>query len=338
MTYLRKRYMSFLFAMIAVFSSHAIAQNVPLTLDNCGQKLTFDKTPESTITIGQAVTEAMYLLGLSDKVKATAVWFTDVLPEYEEANAQIRRLASSTPSFEAIVNKHPDLVMSQYEWYIGSKGSIGTREQFHDLGVPTYIWPADCIDKDNSVGSDGMRQKLISTEVIYRGLTELSQIFGVEEAGQKAVADLKAREMMAVKRARALDLKGVSALFWFSSARMDADPYVAGSKGVPGFIMGQLGIRNVVESNEEWPTVGWETLAKANPTYIVLADLQRRTFPADAVDVKMDFLKNDPVASQIDAVKEGRIVVLDAHAMDATIRMISGLELMTDAMEKEATQ
>ena len=62
--------------------------------------------------------------------------------------------------------------------------------------------------------------------------------------------------------------------------------------------------------DEEWPTVGWETLAKANPTYIVLADLQRRKFPADAVDVKMDFLKNDPVASQMDAVKEGRILIL----------------------------
>ena len=338
MTYFRKTSMSFLFAMTAVFSSHAIAQNVPFTLDNCGQTLIFNEIPESTITIGQAVTEAMYLLGLSDKVKGTAVWFTDVLPEYEAANAQIRRLANNAPSFEAVVNKHPGLVMSQYEWYIGPKGSIGTREQFHDLSVPTYIWPADCIDKDNAVGLDGRREKLISTEVIYRGLTELSQIFGVEETGQKAVASLKARERAAVKRAKALDLTGVSALFWFSSARLDADPYVAGAKGVPGFIMTQLGIRNVVESNEEWPTVGWETLAKANPTYIVLADLQRRKFLADAVEVKMEFLKNDPVASQMDAVKEGRILVLDAHAMDATIRMISGLELMTDAMEKKAAQ
>lgn len=52
----------------------------------------------------------------------------------------------------------------------------------------------------------------------------------------------------------------------------------------------------------------------------------------------MDFLKTDPVASQMDAVKEGRILILDAHAMDATIRAISGLELMADAMEKEAAK
>ena len=93
-----------------------------------------------------------------------------------------------------------------------------------------------------------------------------------------------------------------------------------------------------MESSEEWPTVGWETIAKANPTYIVLADLQRRKFPADAVEVKMEFLKNDPVASQMDAVKEGRLLILDAHAMDATIRTISGLELMAEAMEKVASR
>lgn len=338
MEHLRVKYMSIVLAIAAINPVTAVAQSYPVTLDNCGHEVTFEKAPASAVTIGQAATEAMYLLGLSEKVKGTAVWFTQVLPEYKEANAQIERLADNTPSFEAVVNKRPGLVASQYEWYVGPKGSVGTREQFHDIGIPTYIWPADCVGKDNSVGVDGTREELISTEVIYRGLTELSQIFGIEEAGEKAVTDLKAREAAAIQRAKALDLKDVSALFWFSSAKMDADPYVAGAKGAPGFIMKQLGIRNVIESSEEWPTVGWETIAKANPTYIVLADLQRRKFPADAVDVKMEFLKNDPVASQMDAVKDGRVLILDAHAMDATIRTISGLELMADAMEKEAAK
>ncbi len=329
-------YIPFALALTLLPISDAVAHDTKLTLDNCGHELTFEKTPQSAVTIGQATTEAMYLLGLSDKVSGTAVWFTDVLPEYKEVNAKIERLADNTPSFEAVVNKRPDLVTSEYEWYIGPKGSVGTREQFHDLNVPTYIWPADCVGKDNNVGVDGTREELISTEVIYRGLTELSQIFDVPEAGNKAVADLRTREEAAIKRAKALNLQDVSALFWFSSAKMDADPYVAGQKGIPGFIMKQLGIKNVVDSNEEWPTVGWETLAKANPTYIVLADLQRRKFPADAIEVKLEFLKNDPVASQMDAVKEGRVLILDAHAMNATTRAISGLELMADAMEKQA--
>ena len=38
----------------------------------------------------------------------------------------------------------------------------------------------------------------------------------------------------------------------------------------------------------------------------------------------LEFLKTDPVASQMDAVKNGRIVVLDAHSMDPSIRNVVG--------------
>ncbi|MEM7024243.1 MAG: ABC transporter substrate-binding protein, partial [Pseudomonadota bacterium] len=301
------KYLPFGLALAAITASGAVAQDYPLTLENCGHDVTFEDAPGSVVSIGQATTEAMYLLGLADKVSGTAVWFTDVLPEFAKANAQIERLADNTPSFEAVVNKRPGLVATQYEWYVGPKGSVGTREQFHDLSVPTYVWPADCVGKDNSVGVDGTRENLMSTDIIHRGLIELSQIFGVPEAGEAAVAELQARETAAIERAKSLNLEGISAMFWFSSSELDADPYVAGAKGAPAYIMTQLGIENVVSSSEEWPTVGWESLAKANPTYIVLADLQRRKFPADSIEAKMEFLKSDPVASQMEAVKEGRL-------------------------------
>ncbi|EGH35884.1 periplasmic binding protein, partial [Pseudomonas syringae pv. japonica str. M301072] len=37
---------------------------------------------------------------------------------------------------------------------------------------------------------------------------------------------------------------------------------------------------NIVQSDEEWPTVGWETIAKANPSILVIARMDRRCFPA----------------------------------------------------------
>ena len=101
-------------------------------------------------------------------------------------------------------------------------------------------------------------------------------------------------------------------MFWFSSSDMNADPYVAGAKGASGLIMKTLSIENVVTSSEEWPTVGWEAIAKSDPTYIVLADLQRRKFPADSIEAKLEFLANDPVAQQMTAVLEGRVLTLDA--------------------------
>lgn len=304
----------------------------PLRVNNCGVDVTFNAAPTRTVSVGQAATEVLYALGLGDKVVGSAVWFTKVLPEYSAINDKVERLADNDPSFEAIVAKRPDLVASQYEWYIGPQGTVGTREQFADIGIPTYILPADCWNKDNRTGSDGTRKAMFGMDSIYAGITGLAEIFDVSDRGAALVDELKSRETAAIAKAKALGLRDMSAVFWFSSAEMDVDPYVAGRLGPPGYMMQALGLRNVIESDEEWPTVGWETIARANPSVIVVARMDRRRFEADDVDKKLAFLRNDPVASQMDAVKANRIIVLDAHAMDPSIRNIAALETLADAL------
>lgn len=304
----------------------------PLTLDNCGVTLTFDSAPDSAVTVGQAATEILYALGLADRVKGTSVWFSDVLPEYRAVNAAIPRLADNDPSFEAVVAQKPGLVAVQYEWHVGPQGSVATRDHFADVGIPTYVLPADCWNKDNSSGSDGTRTAMFEMASVHAGITELSRIFGQPDTGAALVADLQSREAAAIETARALKLTDASALFWFSSPEMAADPFVAGRKGPPGYMMEKLGLRNVIESDEEWPTVSWETIARANPSVIVIARMDRRRFEADDFESKLAFLKSDPVTSQMEAVKNDRIVVLDAHAMDPSIRNVAALEALVAAL------
>ncbi len=304
----------------------AADETFPLTIENCGQSLTFEAPVASSVTVGQAATEVLFALGLGDKVLGTSVWFNDVLPEYAGVNAKVERLADNDPSFESVVAKRPGLVAAQYEWHVGPEGIVAKREQFHDLGIPTYVLPADCAGKDNTTGGDGTRTEMFTTESLYQGIEELAAIFGEAEKGAELVAGYKAREAAAVAKAQEVALEDASAVFWFSSPEMESDPFVAGQKGAPGYMMQQLGLKNVIETDEEWPTVGWETIAKSNPTVIVIARMDRRRFAADDYEKKLEFLRTDPVASQMDAVKNGRIVVMDAQAMDATIRAIPALE------------
>lgn len=320
--------------MVASSLVQAAPTQYPLTIENCGVEVTFEKNPGTAVSLGQTGTEIFYSLGMANRVVGTAVWFDEVLPEFKEINDKIERLADNDPSFEAILAKRPGVVTVDYEWHVGPEGLIATREQFHEMGVPTYILPTDCVGKDNAEGIDGTRDKQMDTDVLYHTIIEMAEIFGDKAVGEKVVADLKDREAKAIAKATKSNVEGASAVFWYSSVAIDADPYVAGQTGPSGYILKKLNIENVAQSNEEWPVIGWETIAKADPTFIVLAKMNRRRFEGDDVEKKLEFLRNDPVAKEMTAVKEGRIIIMDSTAMIPNIRMINGIEVLTEGVEK----
>jgi iron complex transport system substrate-binding protein len=318
----------------AILAGHAQAAETayPLTLQNCGRQITIDKAPTKTVSIGQSSTEILYLLGLADKVVGTALWVGPVLKGFEEVNARIDRLADNDPSFESVLARKPDLVTVQFQWQVGPEGVVARPEQFEELGIPVYTSPSDCVGKENSAASDGVRHQVFTMDLVYREIRELAEIYNVQDKGEAVVADLKAREEAA--RAKVASAKGkLSAVFWFSSAA-DADPYVAGRNGAPGYIMSALGIENIIKTDDEWPTVGWETIARANPTMIVAGSMERRRYPLDSLEAKLDFLKSDPVASLMPAVAKGYVFDMDAQAMNPTIRTIEGIELLADSIAK----
>lgn len=311
--------------------TQAATTQYPLTVDNCGKPQVFAQAPQRAVTIGQAGTEMLYALGLGNRLAGSSLWFNDVLPAYQAQDAKVPRLADKEPSFEAVVGVRPQLVTAQFEWMVGDQGAVGTREQFNELGIATYVLPSDCEGKDNLVGADGTRLQAFQVDSIYKSVSELASIFDVQARGAALNDALKGRLAHAQAQLAGKDLSATSALFWFSSADLAIDPYVAGRQGVADFMLRTLGVRNVVSSTEEWPTVSWETLAKANPTWLIIARMDRRRFPADDYQKKLDFLRQDPVTQHMDAVKHGRIIVLDAEAMQAGIRLFHGLETLATA-------
>lgn len=313
-------------------TAFAASTSYPLTVENCGQKVIFDKAPSKIVSIGQGMTEVLYSLGLADKVAGTAVWVGPVLPQYAEANAKIKRLADNDPSFESIVGLEPDLVAAEFEWHVGPMGSVAKREQFSDIGVNTYLSPADCVAKTNLDGGDGVRKELFTMDLIYQEIAELAEIFDIQDRGTKLIADLKAREAAAVASIKGAEAKNMPIVFWFSSKETKGDAFIAGKNSAPAYILKTLGATNVVTTEEEWPLVGWETIAQANPAVIVIATMDRRRYAADDPAVKTSFLESDPVVSQLDAVKNKRFVMMDAQSMNPTIRTIDGIETLADGI------
>ncbi|CAN7599590.1 ABC transporter substrate-binding protein [Pararhizobium sp. LjRoot235] len=305
----------------------------PLEISNCGQTVSFDKPPQRIVSIGQGMTEVLFSLGLAGKIGGTAVWVGPVLKEYEAQNRKIKRLADNDPSFESVVGEAPDLVAAEFEWHVGAQGSVGKREQFSGLGINTYVSPADCVAKVNTDGGDGRRKELFTMDLIYQEIRELSQIFDIKDRGDALIADLKKRESDAAALVLGARLSDIPVVFWFSSKEVEGDAFIAGKNSAPAYILKALGARNVVTTEEEWPLIGWETIAAANPSVIVIATMDRRRYAADDPAVKIDFLEKDPVTSQLDAVRNKRFIQMDAQSMNPTIRTIDGIETLAQGIK-----
>jgi len=212
-------------------------------------------------------------------------------------------------------------------------GALGKAEQFADLGINTYIAPADCVAKINADGGDGVRKELFTMDLIYQEIAELSEIFDVKDRGDALIADLKKREAAAVASISGASGKNLPVVFWFSSKEVKGDAFIAGKNSAPAYILKTVGAKNVVTTEEEWPLVGWETIAQANPAVIVLATMDRRRYAADDPKVKIDFLESDPVTKELEAVKNKHFVMMDAQSMNPTIRTIDGIETLANGIK-----
>ncbi|MFF7160342.1 ABC transporter substrate-binding protein [Streptomyces sp. NPDC008086] len=297
-----------------------------LTLDNCGEKVTVKAPPKRAVSLNQGTSEIMLSLGLADRMVGTATWTDPVMKGLEKANAKVPRLADNAPSFEKVLDAEPDFVASSFASTL-SKGGVAPREKFGELGVPTYLSPADCEGKDNSGDGDGSRTKPLAMDTVYREVRELARIFGVQERGEKLVTELKGR---VTKATSGIDAEDTTILYWFANQE---SPYMAGCCGAPGIITNTLGAKNVFDDSEqEWPQINWETVADRNPGVLVIGDLTRKSQTAETAAKKIAFLESNPATRNMDAVKKKRYVLLSGQAMNPTIRTVEGVEKVAAAL------
>ncbi|ECC9539881.1 ABC transporter substrate-binding protein [Salmonella enterica subsp. salamae] len=309
----------------------ATVANYPLTIENCGVKETFNHAPSRVVTIGQHETELMLALELKDKIVGTAVWFGPLPDDLKKQGRGLKRLAENAPGFEAVAAQRPELVLAQYSWHVGPQGEVATRQQFEQLGIRTWISPADCTAKTVTATSngDGARSKPYSIDIILDEISALARIFDVPARGEALKQKLSDRIIAAQQQIHMQPRAPLKVVYWFSSPRLKGDPWVAGSKGAPGWINKTLGLKNIIDSDEEWPAVTWEHIVKSQPDIIVIASMERRLYPADDVAAKKRFLETDPVTREMPAVRQGHIVVVPAMSLNPSLRNVEAVELIS---------
>ncbi|GIF74655.1 ABC transporter substrate-binding protein [Asanoa siamensis] len=288
----------------------------PVRLTNCGLPLTIGTPPKRAITMEQNATEIMLSLGLGDRMVGTSYQTDPVLPALRPAYAKVPVLAKLYPSREAVRAANPDFVYSTYTSAY-APDAAGPRKDLAALGVPAYLSRFAC-EQD--------AEPVFSFDGLFGEIRDIASVFDVAEQGERLVGEQRGRLDAARNAAPA------RSLLWYYSGT--STPYVAGHGGVPDAVSTLLGARNAfTDATQRWPAGNWEEIAERDPDVIVLADLTRGG-DGDSARSKIEFLKQNPVTSKLDAVMHDRFVTVPGSSMDPSVRSVEAAEIVAAGLDR----
>ena len=287
-----------------------------ITYESCGVSVSIDTPPSKAITLNQQATEVMLALGLEDKMVGTAYLDDGIPAKWQDAYNKVPVIAEKYPAKEVVLIEEPDFLFAGFSSAFAEK-NVGTQEEWNGRGVATYLVDASC-DQYNP------KNVAVTTAPITKDIEVIGKIFGIEDRAAAFIAETEAR-LEAVKK---LSPGNGRTAFFFDSGE---DPAYAGACcGGPALLMRTLGLESITEEVEgRWAKVSWELVVEKNPEIIVLNEADWST-----VEDKINYMKNDPVISQLDAVKNERFVTVPFSETVLGMRFADGLESLAKQLEE----
>jgi len=302
-------------AVLAAFATSASAE---IAIDNCGEPLTFDATPERIVVHDMNMTDMAFALGLQDKIVGlTGItgWYK-TSADFDELRGDIPELAPKYPTMENLLSVDPQMFFAG--WYYGMKpGGDVTPDTLAPFGIKTMVLTESCVhlDKDRPEAS---------MDLLFGDVMRLGTVMGVENTAEALVSGWK--EELAAIEAKTADLAKPRVFLLDGPA--DA-PFTAGKFAIPDAMIAAAGGENVThDMDTSWGRTSWETVAAANPEFLVLLDYQTGNGAADT----FKFLQEHPVMSQTDAVKNEAWIGLRYEELTPGPANIDAISKMAAAM------
>ncbi|MFL4909778.1 ABC transporter substrate-binding protein [Streptomyces sp. MMS24-I2-30] len=254
----------------------AAGGDYPVTLDNCGQKQTFEKAPSRVVVMnGASVAEVSTLLalGLGDKIVANEQSYG--MSEVPGRAAAIKKLPTGGVKLneaydiprEAMFGLRPDLVLSVTTYGFDQKNGFATRDQLKEVGAHTYVSPQGCDD-------DPARMTIADS---YRLLRDMGKIFDVSDRAEKLIAASE-KNIAAVSK-KVEGEKKPKVMVVFSNMSMGSNDFSSVlAQGIVNDILAEAGGTNAFE----------------NTAKTTFADLSKEKVAATDVDALVVISYNDP--------------------------------------------
>lgn len=258
-----------------------------LTMDNMilgeSYAFTYADAPQRIVTLASPATEMLLALGLEESIVGYAMQDNEIPEKYKAAFDSLYCITSGwTVSQEMIMALEPDFLM----FWNGSPDY--TYEFLTANNMSTYTLTSDI---------DGAK-----IDSVYKDFENMGKIFHKEDRAAQIIGEMKAKIDPVKEKTAALDPVSVVYVDAYSS---DEAAFTAGDALVAD-IFRAAGGRNIIDNTTDpWLNVSWEQIAAANPQWVVIGVYEG----ASDADYWIDFLKNHPACSEMDAVKNDRFIV-----------------------------
>lgn len=281
-------------------SASPLSSTSPLyreVLDETGRTVRIPQPVNRIISLAPSLTETVYALGLQDHLVGDTV-YCDYPPD-----AQKKTKVGDTinPSLEQIAALHPDLVL------VTSINRFETENALETLGIPAY-------------GTDPH-----TVDAIMSSSIKLADVLGAPAAGVSVAEDMQRHLADLQHRLGAAPPKRVLFVVWHQ-------PLI--SVGKHTFIADALrlaGAVSIVDSEQDWPHVSLEEVARLQPDFLVFADSH-----SDSAAPTVDALATLPGWNIVDAVTNRRFAVISDAVNRPAPRIVSAIEDLARQLHPDA--
>lgn len=266
--------------------------------DETGRTVRIPQPVNRIVSLAPSLTETVYALGLQDHL----VGDTDFCDFPAEAQKKTKVGGAINPSLEQIAALHPDLVL-----VVKSLNRLETVNSLEGLGISSYATDPHTVDG------------------IISSTKKLADLLGAPEAGISVASDMQRRLADLQQRLAALPPKRVLFNVW-------TQPLI--SVGKHTFIADALrlaGAVSIVDSEQDWPQVSLEEVARLQPDFLVFAVSHSESTPAD-----VEALATLPGWSIVDAVSKRRYAVISDAVNRPAPRIVAAIEDLARQLHPEA--
>jgi len=266
--------------------------------DDTGRRVVVPPDVERIVTLAPDLTETIYALGLEEHL----VGDTEICDTPPAAKSKPHIGTPISPSLEAVVALHPDLVLATTS--INRRDSVDALRR---LGIAVYTTDPHTV------------------EGMLRSIEQIAYLANAGEPGAALVAGLRAR--LSALHARLVDVPLVHVLFvvW-------EDPLI--TIGQNTFVADALrwaGGESIILSKQNWPRVGLETVVHLQPEYIILTGDHHKAEGSDALE-----LQTRPGWKNLRAVEQGHIAVIGAGVDRPAPGLVDAIEQLARVLHPDA--